>query len=156
MFTSSQGAFAFREKTYELSADALNKIPLLENPVPKDITPEALADQVNAIGGHVLEPLADGTTSFVFNGDTCAMTADGINQISLLSEQIPQSATAQELMLKAQEIGGTITSDPLTFMGFEGKPAGYFIVFCVCGVAYVIAWSIMKALVPKHKPVVVK
>ena len=40
-----------------------------------------------------------------------------------------------------------------TFLGFEGKPAGYFIVFCFCGVAYLIAWSIMKALVPKYKPV---
>ena len=24
----------------------------------------------------------------------------------------------------------------MTFMGFEGKPAGYFIIFCVCAVAY--------------------
>ena len=39
------------------------------------------------------------------------------------------------------------------FMGFEGKPAGYFIMFCFCGVAYLIAWSIMKSLVPKYKPV---
>ena len=41
-----------------------------------------------------------------------------------------------------------------SFMGFEGKPAGYFVMFCFCGVAYVLAWSIMKALVPKHKPIV--
>ena len=40
-----------------------------------------------------------------------------------------------------------------TFLGFEGKPAGYFIVFCFCGLAYLIAWSIMKALVPKYKPI---
>ena len=105
LFTSAQGAFEFENKTYELSADALNKL---------------------------------NETAQVF------------------TDQIPQSSTAQELVMKAQEIGGTITTEPLTFMGFEGKPAGYFIVFCVCGVAYVIAWSIMKALVPKHKPVVVK
>ena len=43
-----------------------------------------------------------------------------------------------------------------TFLGFEGKPAGYFIMFCFCGVAYLIAWSIMKGLVPKYKPVEVK
>lgn len=43
-----------------------------------------------------------------------------------------------------------------SFMGFTGKPAGYFVMFCFCGVAYVLAWSIMKTLVPKHKPVVVK
>ena len=43
-----------------------------------------------------------------------------------------------------------------TFFGFEGKPAGYMIVFCICAVAYLIAWAIMKSLVPKHKPIVVK
>ncbi len=43
-----------------------------------------------------------------------------------------------------------------TFMGFEGKPAGYMIIFCVCAVAYLIGWSVMKLLVPKYKPVVVK
>ena len=41
------------------------------------------------------------------------------------------------------------------FMGFEGKPAGYFIVFCFCGVAYLIAWTVMKSLVPKYKPIVI-
>ena len=40
-----------------------------------------------------------------------------------------------------------------TFLGFEGKPAGYFIMFCFCGIAYLVAWSIMKALVPKHKAI---
>ena len=43
-----------------------------------------------------------------------------------------------------------------TFFGFEGKPAGYMIVFCICAVAYLIAWAIMKSLVPKHKPIIIK
>ena len=43
----------------------------------------------------------------------------------------------------------------MQFMGFEGKPAGYFIIFCICAVAYLIGWCIMKALVPKYKPIVV-
>ena len=38
-------------------------------------------------------------------------------------------------------------------LGFEGKPAGYFCVFCFCAIAYVLAWSIMKALVPRYKKV---
>ena len=42
------------------------------------------------------------------------------------------------------------------FMGFEGKEAGYMIIFCICAVAYLIAWFIMKALVPKYKPIVVE
>ena len=44
----------------------------------------------------------------------------------------------------------------MTFMGFEGKPAGYFIIFCVCAVAYLIGWCVMKALVPKYSPIVLK
>ena len=39
------------------------------------------------------------------------------------------------------------------FMGFEGKPAGYFIMFCFCGLAYLTGWIIMKVLVPKYRPV---
>lgn len=41
----------------------------------------------------------------------------------------------------------------MEFMGFSGKPAGYFIIFCVCAVAYLIGWVIMKSLVPKYKPI---
>ena len=41
----------------------------------------------------------------------------------------------------------------MTFMGFEGKPAGYFIIFCICSVAYLIGWTIIKSLVPKYKPI---
>ena len=39
----------------------------------------------------------------------------------------------------------------LKFMGFEGIESGYFIIFCVCAFAYLIGWSIMKALVPKYQ-----
>ena len=44
----------------------------------------------------------------------------------------------------------------MQFMGFEGKPAGYAIVFIFCAVAYLIGWIVMKALVPKYKLVVIK
>lgn len=40
------------------------------------------------------------------------------------------------------------------FMGFDGKPAGYMIIFCICAVAYLVGWIIMKALVPKYKPII--
>lgn len=39
----------------------------------------------------------------------------------------------------------------MQFFGYEGKPAGYFVVFCVCGVAYLVGWCVMKLLVPKYK-----
>ena len=41
----------------------------------------------------------------------------------------------------------------LSFLGFEGKPAGYFIVFCYCAVAYIIGWCCLKVFVPRYKPV---
>lgn len=46
--------------------------------------------------------------------------------------------------------------DSFTFMGFEGKPAAYMIVFSICSLAYLVGWCIMKALVPKYKPIVVE
>ena len=55
---------------------------------------------------------------------------------------------AGNLFTHAEQLGSAFT-----FLGFEGKPAGYFMVFCYCGVAYLIAWCIMKALVPKYKPI---
>ena len=45
--------------------------------------------------------------------------------------------------------------EAFTFMGFDGKPAGYMIIFCICAVAYLIGWVVMKALVPKYKLVVI-
>ncbi len=41
----------------------------------------------------------------------------------------------------------------MSFMGFHGKEAGYFIIFSICAVAYLIGWSVMKTLVPKYKPI---
>nr|WP_209578554.1 MULTISPECIES: MFS transporter [unclassified Sphingobacterium] len=37
----------------------------------------------------------------------------------------------------------------LIFMGFKGEEAGYFIIFSFCAIAYLIAWVVMKTLVPK-------
>ena len=42
------------------------------------------------------------------------------------------------------------------FFGFDGKPAAYMVVFCICAVAYLIGWCIMKVLVPKYKPIVLE
>ena len=41
----------------------------------------------------------------------------------------------------------------MVFMGFKGEEAGYFIIFSICAVCYLIGWSIMKALVPKYLPI---
>lgn len=46
--------------------------------------------------------------------------------------------------------------DAFAFAGFTGKPAGYMMIFCFCAVAYILAWTIMKTLVPKHEPIIYK
>ena len=53
---------------------------------------------------------------------------------------------AGELFVWSDKVG-------LQFLGFEGKPAGYFIIFCICAFAYVIGWLLMKAFVPKYSMV---
>ena len=55
---------------------------------------------------------------------------------------------AGKLFTHAEEAGAAFQ-----FMGFEGKPAGYFIMFCFCGIAYLISWVGMKLLVPKYSPI---
>jgi len=42
----------------------------------------------------------------------------------------------------------------MKFMGFEGIDSGYFIIFSICAVAYLIGWMVMKLLVPKYKPII--
>ncbi|MBD5224548.1 MAG: MFS transporter [Bacteroidales bacterium] len=44
----------------------------------------------------------------------------------------------------------------MQFLGFEGKNAGYMIIFLCVGVAYLFSWCMMKLLVPKYKLVVLK
>ncbi|WP_028787257.1 MFS transporter [Terrimonas ferruginea] len=39
----------------------------------------------------------------------------------------------------------------LKLFGFEGIESGYFIIFSICSVAYLIGWMIMKSLVPHYK-----
>ena len=92
------------------------------------------------------------------------------NIFSTVGDMFPKSAVATVTGIGAmaggvgsmiiQKVAGNLFThaeqmgDAFRFLGFSGKPAGYFIMFCFCGVAYLIAWSIMKALVPKYKPVV--
>ena len=52
--------------------------------------------------------------------------------------------------LSIEKVG---VENAFTFFGFDGKPAAYMVVFCICAVAYLIGWCIMKALVPKYKPI---
>lgn len=52
------------------------------------------------------------------------------------------------LLLHAKTAG-----DAFAFAGFQGKEAGYMIIFCCCSVAYLVGWGVMKALVPHYAPI---
>ncbi|KQB39085.1 Major facilitator superfamily MFS 1 [Flavobacterium daejeonense] len=41
----------------------------------------------------------------------------------------------------------------MMFLGFKGIEAGYFIIFSICAVCYLIGWVVMKSLVPKYAPI---
>ncbi len=66
------------------------------------------------------------------------------------------SGDGEKLAEAFQQHGCEIKQAPLHALGFNGKPAGYMIIFCICAVAYLIGWFIMKTLVPKYKPIVVE
>ncbi|MDR1335759.1 MAG: MFS transporter [Tannerella sp.] len=56
-----------------------------------------------------------------------------------------------EMTQKLLEQGAQFVRPAMEFMGFSSKPAGYFVIFCICAVAYLIGWVVMKTLVPKYK-----
>jgi len=41
----------------------------------------------------------------------------------------------------------------MQLIGFQGIKSGYFIIFSICAIAYLIGWVVMKSLVPKYKPI---
>jgi ACS family hexuronate transporter-like MFS transporter len=93
-----------------------------------------IGGMAGGIGSMILQKSAGAL--FVYSAGTT--TIDG-----KIMEMTPQ------LLAK----GAEYVRNPITFFGFEGKPAGYFMVFCFCAVAYLIGWTVMKSLVPKYKPI---
>ena len=89
------------------------------------------------------------------------------NLYSTVSDMFPKSAVATITgigtmagglgSMIVQKVAGNLftyaesAGEAFRFIGFCGKPAGYFVVFCFCGVAYLLAWVIMKTLVPEYK-----
>ncbi|MFD1003663.1 MFS transporter [Ohtaekwangia kribbensis] len=82
------------------------------------------------------------------------------NIFTTVSDMFPKKAVASVVGIggMAGGIGGVI----LTKLGgalFDHYKAlghietGYTIMFTICSVAYLVAWSVMKALVPKYKPI---
>ena len=74
---------------------------------------------------------------------------------TLHSEEFKQLAADGDKLASAfQQHQCEVKQAPLHAFGFNGKPAGYMIIFCICAVAYLIGWFIMKSLVPKYKPII--
>ena len=90
---------------------------------------------------------------FALAGKEYLLTADNLNSIKELGLNLPLNTNASVLVQKVTELGGQVIQEPMSVMGFLGKPAGYMVVFCCCAVAYLIAWGIMKALVPRYSPI---
>lgn len=85
------------------------------------------------------------------------------NIFSTIGDSFPKSAIATITGIGglAGGVGATIINKSsgvlfdysaqtqMKFMGFQGIEAGYFIIFSFCAIAYLVAWVVMKALVPK-------
>ena len=82
-----------------------------------------------------------------------AIESIGNPAISEITRGATTNETHQIMLAKIQELGGQIVNAPISMFGLDGKPAAYMIVFCGCAVAYLVAWCIMKALVPKYKEI---
>ena len=78
--------------------------------------------------------------------NSAVATVTGIGGMSGGISSMIMQKFAGELFVWSDNVG-------LQFLGFEGKPAGYFIIFCICAFAYVIGWLLMKAFVPKYSVV---
>ena len=108
-----------------------------------DMFPRSTIATVTGIGG-----MAGGLSCFIFNkfSGMLFVYASGTTM---------QDGNVVEMTKNLLASGALYLREPLTFMGFTGKPAGYFIMFCICGVAYLAGWLVMKTLVPKYSPIII-
>jgi ACS family hexuronate transporter-like MFS transporter len=109
-----------------------------------DMFPKYAVATITGIGG-----MAGGIGSFLINKGSGVL-------FTFASGSTMVDGTEVEMTKDLLEKGAEFTRPAMEFMTFSGKPAGYFIIFIVCAVAYLIGWTIMKSLVPKYKPIVIE
>jgi ACS family hexuronate transporter-like MFS transporter len=80
------------------------------------------------------------------------------NMFTTVSDMFPKAAVGSVTGIGAmagglggvivQLIAGTLTDK------YKATPqTAYLIMFCICGLSYLIAWGLVKALVPRHQPI---
>jgi len=80
------------------------------------------------------------------------------NLFTTVSDMFPKKAVGSVTGIGAAAggLGGIIVaklSGKLTDAFASHPQTAYMIMFTICGLSYLIAWFIMKTLVPKHKPI---
>jgi len=91
---------------------------------------------------------------------TAAHQAWSANIFTTVSDMFPQKAIGSVVGIggMAGGIGGVLMTKLGGFLFDKYKAlghikTGYTIMFAICALAYLVAWMIMKALVPKYKPI---
>lgn len=106
-----------------------------------DMFPRSTIATVTGIGG-----MAGGISCFIFNKLSGLLFVYASGTALVDGKEV-------EMTKALLESGAQYVRPAMEFMGFSGKPAGYFIVFCVCGLCYLIGWLLMHLLVPKYSPI---
>jgi ACS family hexuronate transporter-like MFS transporter len=68
-------------------------------------------------------------------------TVDGVPLLEKYPE-FKDTRLPDDLLIQLKNSGAVIS---------DGIDKGYMIIFSICAVAYLIAWFVMKSLVPKYK-----
>jgi ACS family hexuronate transporter-like MFS transporter len=106
-----------------------------------DMFPKSAIATITGIGGMaggIGSTIINKGSGFLFDFASGTTLIDG-KEVVMTRTMLAQSAQ--------------YVNQPLKLFGFEGIESGYFIIFSVCAVAYLIGWGIMKTLVPKYAPI---
>ena len=149
LFDRAAGTFMYNGKEFVANADGIKEAFSIQM-IPQGHESLWYAD---ILGGHK-EAIMQGAEAFSYQGQEYLLNASNLDTVLNIKTQI--GTQTSELLDVIHANGGEIVRQPMEAFGFSGTPAGYMIIFCVCAVAYLIGWSVMKTLVPKYKPVEVK
>ena len=145
LFDYAAGTFHFGDKEFIANVEGIKEAFAVQM-IPKGHETAWYADIVSGQKGAVLNG-----NSFSFEGHDYLLNAESLEQAFNIKTQVGTQTTELLDMIVAN--GGEIVRQPMEAFGFMGTPSGYMIIFCVCAVAYLIGWSVMKLLVPKYEPV---